>query len=356
MKKTVKSLAIVCTLLLVLALTFTACNSADNGTEPTDKPAATKAPDNNGDTEEAKGDKTEDVKNNATEDPTEQKYESALALIDAGKIDDAYEALNEIKTYAPAQEKLKNFFYVPGMVVEASEYSDGSSLSYVSSYKYDSMGNIIERVEGADKDVFNYDSVGNILNGCDLIYGSECAYTYRDGRLYQISSEGGTETYHYNEKGQIAKVSYLYKYNEGAYTEEDEKLYEYTYYTNGNVKTLVIDECEEYHYDKNGRQTKLIVHDDYDDYAFEISYGDFGVKKINFNCGSDESATFEYTYGENGALSKLEVKYYMDNELELADTFTFSEQKLFYSENPAVKQRAAIVSYMDCEAILEIIW
>ena len=281
----------------------------------------------------------------------EEKYNNALSLLSKGKNQEAYELLNEIKTYAPAQEKLKNFFYAPQTVVEKWKYADDADYHTDSIvYTYNSMGNIVET---SDNEIFTYDSNGNVLSGRDLIFGTYYTYTYQNGKLFQEKSSDDTTTYYYNSNGQISKV--VIEFN----GRSDERVYEYTYYASGNVKTI-FDGYSEYSYAENGILTKVVGYGDYiaktEDYTLTLTYEEYGLSKINLQDRWGGVAVFTYSYDSSGNLTSLEVKSYEEGILDSTHIFTFSNHILCYSENPAVIDRIGIVYYTDIDAALEIIW
>ena len=269
-------------------------------------------------------------------------------MIAKEKYTEAYSLLLEIGTYEPAQEKLQNFFYAPKTVTEKRKYSSDADYRTDSiTYTYNSMGNIIET---SDDKVFTYDENGNILSGCDLIYGTYYTYTYKNGKLYQKKADDSTTTYHYNSKGFISKV--IHKDN----FDTREAVYEYTYHTNGKVQTL-FDGTYKYIYNEEGVLTKLEMHSSSGVYAtLTMTYGEYGITKMHLQDNWDGTAMYTYTYDQDGKQTNLEVKKYEKGTLDATYTYTFTDHQLFYSENPAVQDRVAIVCYFDIDAALDIVW
>lgn len=277
----------------------------------------------------------------------EEKYNNALSLLSKGKNQEAYELLNEIKTYAPAQEKLKNFFYAPQTVVEKWKYADDADYHTDSIvYTYNSMGNIVET---SDNEIFIYDSNGNVLSGRDLIFGTYYTYTYKSEKLYQKKSSSETYTYFYNSDGTISK-----EVQENSYG-TNETLYQYA---DGK---LCYKSCEtsymKYSYDTNGNLIKL---ESYDNnvlsFSATITYGKYGPTQMILCIIGYSEGTFTYSYDSNGNLVKLDAKSYYDGILDSTYTYTFTDHQLCYSENPAVIDRISIVCYTDIDAASDIIW
>ena len=184
MKKSLRMLALVLSLLLSLSMLFVSCDKNDE--EPQGTPEAT--------TENNKNNNVDDDDDNSgsSKSSEEEKYNKACLLITEGKNEEAYKLLNEIKTYAPAQEKLKNFFYAPQTVIEKWKYSDSAEKTSSNSYTYDAMGNIIVNSDSyGDSDSYTYDENGNWLTRTDMASKdnySMCTHTY-DGNGKLIKSQ-----------------------------------------------------------------------------------------------------------------------------------------------------------------------
>ncbi len=283
----------------------------------------------------------------------EEKYSSACALISKKKYDEAYALLKAAGSYAPAKEKLNNFFYAPQKISEKLTYAeDDSTRSNMTEYVYDEIGNIIETSE--DK-TFTYDENGNVLSGCDLIYGSDYyTYTYKDGKLYQKiqhldSTTYNTSTYAYNADGSIGSVTVETSYGTSVHT------YEYTHYENGKIKTMKVDDSV-YYYDENGNTTQLdwITDEGEVEVSFKATYGEFGITKI---VAEDGGRVVNYTYSyEDGKLTALLVKQYENGKLYSTETLKYSKHQLYYSENPSVQARLAQITCTDIEAAADLVW
>ena len=367
---------IVCVLILSLMLPLVSCGNNNNSAKATeDETRAPKTKENTSATTEKSTSETTATKQptventtdakttgNANENndpilnPTEQKYADACKLIADENYSEAYALLCEIKTYAPAQETLKNFFYAPKMVTEKwKNAGDANFSSDTVTYQYDSKGNIKKAIDEYSTSVFTYDANGNVLTGKDLIWGNYTTYTYQNGKLYQTVVGNKTATYLYNSNGLLRKIEHL---KDG--TSSYEEVYEYTYHTNGQVKTLLIDESDEFTYNENGTLTKVIEYDDYTlkkvRMIWTMTYGANGLESCTMTFPEwNESATFTYSYDKDGKLTKLEVSCYDDNKLDSLYEYDFSNHQLCYSENPNTHERASIISYTDFYALQEIV-
>ncbi len=302
----------------------------------------------------------------------EEKYNNALSLLSKGKNQEAYELLNEIKTYAPAQEKLKNFFYAPALIKEGHMgYTSGSNLDSAMQYddmvySYDSKGNItsITIPEYSKTYNYTYDSKGNELQGFPIdypnpYYARTCSY--QNGKLSKISYSDSSEEYFYNSDGSINKIVYTYQSDYYETPRIYETIYSYTYYDNNTIKTMKYEDdgIYEYQYDTNGDVIKVVIY--YDDECTEIGgyysivYGEFGVEKVEVwipeYSQTNPVGEITYNYDTNGRLT--EVMFYEVGELTKA--YLFSNYILCYSENDNARDRIDIISYTSIEKIIEFI-
>ena len=331
--------------LMMLTMSFVACDVSDDSSDGDDlkNTESSEKNDKGGNKDKENTDNKEN-----TENTDEKKYEDAVALISQGKYSKAYEALLAISDYEPAKESLKNFFYAPQKVEEKWKYADDADYSKDSiTYEYDANGNIIETSDGY---IYTYDENGNVLSGRDLIYGTYYNYKYSDGKLVQRTSSSSVEKYYYNSKGLISKV--VSESEWGNY----EGVYEYTYYENGSVKTMYDGSYMKYHYDEAGNPT--LAYNDYlrdeADMIIKITYGEFGVSSMEMSLEESEVYKYSYTYDSKGKLTKLEAKGYFEGSWDSTHEMTFSNYQIYYSENPSVQKRVAIVCYTDIDAAVDI--
>ena len=304
-----------------------------------------------------------DIKSDVTLSGTaeEIKYSEASSLISLGRYTEAYEILNGIKNYAPAKQKLENFFFAPQTVKNSYNGIDEyvPSLRYVLNYTYDKYGNI-ESITKYHSDIngcthldseynvhFTYDSNGNILTGCDFLtavvdgVATPCKYTYKDGKLNKVSIDNGQNfemEYFYNTDGTINKI--VNTYCEGYNATSVETIL--TYYDDALLKTLSIQNvgCWEYKYDASG---KVIACDIYSVVfsatgRFTFTYNEFGIDKIYFSTDNEPVVLYTYTYDSNGRLIETKAQGY---------TLSFSNYQLCYSENAITRNRLKLVNMTD---------
>ena len=118
-ERTMKKILSILLLIAMLVPVFTSCNLI-----PSNEPEESSSQDSTPDTTI-----TDTNNNNGNENtpPTtltnEEKFNNASSLIAEGKYTEAYALLSEIKSYEPAKEKLKNFFYAPKTVDKKWKYS-----------------------------------------------------------------------------------------------------------------------------------------------------------------------------------------------------------------------------------------
>ena len=302
-----------------------------------------------------------DTHTSSSTSTNEEKYNKALSLIAEGKYTEAYELLCEIKTYGPAKEKLKNFFYAPKSVSETIIYLSQNDVSVTAiEYKYDLNGNIVEIREGNHQYSLTYDSKGNVLVGCDIQYPSSKSiiYTYNEkGILIKTIEENGrTTTYSYDQNG-LLKNLYWADYVE---------TFEYEFYGNGTIKTIthaddpdyLFDPCvTKYLYDENGNLTRIEqIYPDDPDYpptVTTITYGTSGIDSVTTEY-EDVKVKMTYSYNNKGALIQAECNTYYEEEPEAVYVYKFDDNQLFYSENIYTQERIAIINHTHPETILAV--
>ena len=176
MKKAIRIIK-VCVLLLFILASITACQqesiiNSDNNDNPINNGTGTVNSDDSieNNTSQANQNQHEHSKNeNNNQSKTDEiKYNEACSFIENGKLQEAYEILKEIKNYAPANEKLNNFFYAPTLIKEGG--ITGSDLGPVMQYN--------------DK-VYSYDAKGNITSITIPSYNETYNYTY-DCKDFQL--------------------------------------------------------------------------------------------------------------------------------------------------------------------------
>ena len=374
MKKAIRIIE-VCVLLLFILASITACHqesiiNSDNNDNPTNNGTGTVNSDDSieNNTSQANQNQHEHSKNeNNNQSKTDEiKYNEACSFIENGKLQEAYEILKEIKNYAPANEKLNNFFYAPTLIKEGG-LTSGSDLGPVMQYNdkvysYDAKGNITSITIPSYNETYNYtyDSKGNELQGFPIVSPySNGARTcnYKNGKLSKISYSNRSEEYFYNSDGSINKIVNTYQsdYNETPIIQET--IYSYTYYDNNTIKTMRYgnDVAVEFQYDTDGDVIKVVMYNDAEvEGYYSIIYGEFGIEKIEVWVSkysqTEPSGEITYNYGSNGLLT--EVMIYDTGELEWV--LLLSDYTLCYSENCNARDRIDIISYASIEVFFGI--
>lgn len=285
-------------------------------------------------TGESTQESTEESTQGETQSPTENpqsaeaqaKYAEALEFLASGKYQEAYDILNGIKDYPAAQEKLKNFFYVPSKKIRTDDDGD----VYVDKYTYDNKGNLIKidyvRTGETYFEEFEYDQSGNLLIGYSF-WGEPLTYVYSDeGKRQKAIAEDGA-IYYYNDQGQVIR------------REDKAEKHQFTYENSGNNQITFsltefhgdeIDEIEKYRYtfqynDKN--QLKELIFEDVvpEEYADIYEY----------------TVIFTYIYNDNGTLQKIiKQSYSFENwgdgpaeKREFTVEYEYTDYKLYYNTN-----------------------
>lgn len=301
----------------------------------------------------------------------EAKYNEACSLIEDGNYEEAYNILKKIKNYAPANDKLNNFFYAPTLIKEGYlTYTSGSNLGPSMEYddmvySYDEKGNIISITIPEYNKTYNYtyDSKGNELAGYPIdspnSYNGARTCNYKNGKLIKISYSDSTDEYFYNDDGTLSKIVHTYQSQSSSTPSVYETVYTYAYYDNGSIKTMrYVDGYEgyEFQYNTNGTVTKVNVFDNEfsENYGYySIIYGEFGVEKVEVYFTEDSESEpvgeMTYTYDTKGRLTEIMCYY----EGELNEAYLFSGYELCYSENDIAKSRIAVISRTNIEKILE---
>ena len=220
-------------------------------------------------------------------------YKKALALIEDGKYEEAYDLLTELGDNEDAKQLLGRFHYVPTSVVMntldrafsvkvtlgennlpsavSREVRTGEYSQYTSTYTYDEKCNIVKEVE-----------VGS--DGEQTIYDYEYAYDSKGNLIketYKFDDVQATYSYTYDDNGKLTKKEFSHSSGTQATSE-------YTYYSGGSVIR------EDY---ESNRQQSLTSYVFYDAVGFEIREDYI----------STENAT--YTYDNNGRPTKIEITH-----------------------------------------------
>ncbi len=302
---------------------------------------------------------TESNTESNTEKPAtdEEKYNEALTLISNNNYAEAMDLLSSLKSYAPAQEKLKNFFYAPRTA--SLRWKDADNIQSSGStitYTYDSMGNVLNVLNGDETVEYTYDAKGNRLTEKNST--EELAYTYANGKLTKITGTISTTTYEYNEKGQITKITV--ETDDGTDKRTLETTYEYTYYANGTVSSILKNNYFEYRYSEDGVLEDVIGYSDYSTKTAEFSltptFKNGKIAAIEMQGIFGESVSVTYTYNNKGQLCNMEALIYQDEELSSTYTYAFDEYMLFYSENPSSADEISKIYFTDIDTVLNEVW
>ena len=331
-------------------------------------------------------------------DTEKESYEQALALLNEGKIEDAYAIFLGIKEYADVSTYLSYFvFRADEHTYQTFDSQYGTH--YIDRYEYDEYGRWIIteslNVKSGGTDVYfnQYDANGLLIqtgtiNADGTTYGVT-NYEYDEkGRPILQKESGGTVSLEYNEQDQIVKRvratwgqndTTLYTYDEqGRLIEQifqsdgtsiwDKYTWEYNEHGDvikrtiqttfgfldppDNTDTVVDFYVKEY--DANGNLTK-VVYEDGSYTAYEYDEAGNKIKYTSYHNAKD-FVIFTYTYDENGNMTEYRredesgITGYMyttydayGNELERRNTdkngnltslSIYKGYKLYYNPNP----------------------
>ena len=277
----------------------------------------------------------------------EFSYRTALAYLEEGKLEQAYELFLTIQEYRDVDAYLKRFAfrytsevtYSPrGATTVYYEYDEygktllelyfsshsGSMSSYT--YRYDDKENLIEQTycqgDFSESVVYEYDENNNPLRKHDW-YGVIEIECDANGRVVRISNEKGEEIIKtYDENGRL--VEYVIKYNEGDLIETYEydargrcvRMTQESDYGVSSVTTWVYDErgkllknetvqandlfrSTEYEYDEKGNCIKETQRSSFSDNLYVISWKyDENGNQIEEH-GATYSSYYEYDANRN---------------------------------------------------------
>lgn len=302
-------------------------------------------------------DNNEDNNQNTETNVIETKYASACNLIVSGNYAEAYQLLNEIQEYAPAREKLKNFFYAPTSIKIGSAIYPGPRIEYETlRISYDMCGNIVSvtNMDTFQNYNFTYDSSGNVQSGWSLDfhnidYRGFRYYVYENGKIKKVYLENESNTideYFYDTDGNVSKIVTTYTYNGETESYESVK-YTYTYYSDRSIRTMRAERGYtdiKIQYDTDGKIEKIYSGEEE---FYLLTYGEFGIQELK---SIDNYVRWTYRYDENGNLT--EMNYYSGSGGDLTFTYEFSGYQLCYSENAIAKERIGIISSTSIENLL----
>ena len=386
-----KLLAFWLCVLLVLSVALTGCNGGKNGDVVT-------TPETTFNTTPTQTTPIENPPEVTPVESDEVRYNRALALLNDGKIEEAYDIFLSIKNYADVPTYLSYF------VFKADEHTYQTfdpkyGTHYIDRYQYDECGRRIITesldVKKGITDVYfkQYDANGLLIqtgtiNDDGTTYGVT-TYEYDEkGRPILQKDSGGTISLEYDEEDRIIKRvrawwtqndTTWYAYDEQGrlieqiYKPDDMRVWDtYTWEYNeygdvikrtiqstfgfldppNNTDTVVYVYVKEY--DENGRLIKATYEDgsyiayEYDENGNEIKYTSY--------YRANDFVIFYFTYDENGNMTEYRredetgITGYMHttydaygNELERRDTdkngnltsiSIYKGYKLYYNPNP----------------------
>ena len=386
-----KLLAFWLCVVLVLSVALTGCNGGKNGDVVT-------TPETTFNTTPTQTTPIENPPEGTPVESDEDRYNRALALLNDGQIEEAYDIFLSIKNYADVSVYLSYFvFKADEHTYQTFDLQYGTH--YIDRYQYDECGRktITESldVKKGVTDVYfkQYDANGLLIqtgtiNDDGTTYGVT-TYEYDEkGRPILQKDSGGTISLEYDEQDRIVKRvrawwtqndTTWYAYDEQGrlieqvYKPDDMRIWDtYTWEYNeygdvikrtiqttfgfldppDNTDTVVDVYVKEY--DANGRLIKITYEDgsytayEYDENGNEIKYTSY-YKANDF-------VTFYFTYDENGNMTEYRredetgITGYMHttydaygNELERRDTdkngnltsiSIYKGYKLYYNPNP----------------------
>lgn len=227
-------------------------------------------------------------------------YKKAVALLEKGKIQDAYDLFLTIKDMYDVPDRLKCFSFKCDAVISYTPLR-----SYVRCFEYDSYGNKTSAVEFSSGKMlftenYEYDENGNIIehrytsNGCTP---SVTSYKYDDlgNPIRKNMPDGSVALCEYDADGNMVRS-----------INSDGSQWECVYDANGNI-------LEEYRTDTNGIRTLTNLSE----------YNEQGKLKKHTTFYKDGKTVTTYQYNEKGYLIKRNVE--QSNGISYYDEYEYDE-------------------------------
>ena len=372
-----KLLAFWLCVLLVLSVALTGCNGGKNGDVVT-------TPETTFNTTPTQTTPIENLPEVTPVESDEVRYNRALALLNDGKIEEAYDIFLSIKNYADVPTYLSYFTFqadehtyqtfdpkygthsiyryqydecgrntiteslnvksggtviyfdqydANGLLVQTGNINADGTTYGVTTYEYDEKGRPI-RQEGplgilGGVTVLEYDEDGNIIKviGPD---GDVCERIYdTDGNIIEELYTGARgdmrkTVYEYNSHGDLVKRT----------TENEVDVYEYEYDEQGNKIKFVYDGgWDEWEYDNNGNKTKDAIYHAANDFViFYFTYDENG--NMTEYRREDETGITGYMHTTYDAYGNELERRDTDKNGNLTSISIYKGYKLYYNPNP----------------------
>ena len=243
----------------------------------------------------------------------DNKYSVYLTISETGRIScEYYDIFGRLEKTA----LIKNYYsYSPLNFDDIYQMPSNAELVITSRYVYDGLDRVIEQYDGENRPTYyTYDSMGNVIN---MVQG----YSYSDtisvnyeytavGNVSKVTQGDHITTYEYDKAGRLTKMKDPMNYTET-----------YTYDTAGNIKTAK---------DKNGVITTNLYNNrgllsktskggEYIEYTYD------GVG--NILSSNDKNGAITYTYNNDGTLAS---KSYPDGK---SISYVYNDNKVVTSMN-----------------------
>ena len=238
-------------------------------------------------------------------------YQEAMALLEQGKIEEAYELLLSIGDREDAKKELAHFYTVP--VKSNSAYTAPSvELTQEYSYTYNKKNLPVQilangTLSGMQSTTYTYDEKGNLIKEVDV-------YVNQSSQIYE---------YVYDAEGRILKKIRI-DTNSQQYTDE------YTYDSTGKLIALLQTNpsgkatAHTYTYDADGNRVgETVVHPDRFRSFYTYAADGELILRVKVSGDGQEWARYELTYDENGRLLRKVDR--MHGSYEKAEDYSYDE-------------------------------
>ncbi|MBQ1262573.1 MAG: hypothetical protein IIY01_06550 [Clostridia bacterium] len=238
-------------------------------------------------------------------------YQEAMALLEQGKIEEAYELLLSIGDREDAKKELAHFYTVP--VKSNSTYTAPSvELTQEYSYTYNEKNLPVQiltngTLSGTQSTTYTYDEKGNLIKEVDVY----------------VNQSSQINEYVYDAEGRILKKIRI-DTNSQQYTDE------YTYDSTGKLIALLQTNpsgkatAHTYTYDADGNRVgETVVHPDRFRSFYTYAADGELILRVKVSGDGQEWARYELTYDENGRLLRKVDR--MQGSYEKAEDYSYDE-------------------------------